>query len=96
MRPKVGSSKKNAATILSRALELKDGDLPPDGERFILKLGIRKRDKKRLLELLAKHQKGQIAAGELDVLESYVQADDILSILKAQAVLALNKAEQKP
>jgi hypothetical protein len=41
MRPKLGLSKKNGATILSRALAIKGGDLPPDGARFILNLLLR-------------------------------------------------------
>jgi hypothetical protein len=96
MRPKLRPSKKNGATILSRALEIKGGGLPLEGARFILSLGIREEDKKRLLELLAKHQKGQITAEELDEVESYVEADNLLSILKAQAILALKNAGHNP
>ena len=102
----IGPSKKNGAAILSRALELKDGNLPPAGARFILNLGIkewgggkalfRRSDKKQFLNLLAKNQKGQITAEELDDLESYVQPDNILSILKAHAALALKRAGQEP
>jgi hypothetical protein len=32
----------------------------------------------------------------MDELESYVQADNMLSILKAQAILALKQAGHKP
>ena len=125
----IGPSKKNGAAILSRALELKDGNLPPAGARFILNLGIKElgpgskrglgplpersvgcfaqrcltpfstrpeSDKKQFLNLLAKNQKGQITAEELDDLESYVQPDNILSILKAHAALALKRAGQEP
>ena len=46
------------ATVLSRALQSKGGDLPPEGARFILDLGIMEDDKKRMLELLAKQQAG--------------------------------------
>ncbi|MFI5461535.1 MAG: hypothetical protein ACHRXM_39620 [Isosphaerales bacterium] len=53
-------------------------------------------DKKRTLELLAKQQAGGISAQEREELESYVQADNMLSILKAQAILALKKAGQEP
>ena len=63
---------------------------------FILDLGIREEDKKRMLKLLAKQQKGPITAAERDDLESYVQADNVLSILKARAILALKKAGQEP
>ena len=85
-----------SATILSRALESKGGNMPPEGARFILDLGITEDDKKRTLELLAKQQEGRITAQERKDLESYVQADNMLSILKAQAILALKKAGQEP
>jgi hypothetical protein len=85
-----------SATILSRALESKGGNVPPEGARFILDLGITEDDKKRTLELLAKQQEGRITAQERDDLESYVQADNMLSILKAQAILALKKVGQEP
>jgi hypothetical protein len=96
MQPNLGSLKKTGATVLSRALEIKGGNVPPEGARFILDLGIREEDKKRTLELLAKQQRGKITAEEKDELESYVQADNMLSILKAQAILALKKAGQEP
>ena len=85
-----------SATVLSRALHVQGGDVPPDGARFILALGIRAEDKERMLELLAKQQRGGITAEELGDLESYVQADNLLSILKAQTILALKKAGQEP
>jgi hypothetical protein len=96
MQPKLGNAKKTGATILSRALETKGGNVPPEGARFILDLGIREEDKKRMLKLLEKQQKGRITAAERDELESYVQADNMLSILKARAILALKKAGQEP
>jgi hypothetical protein len=96
MQPKLKASKKTSATILSRALELKSGNVPPDGARFILSLGIREVDKERMLELLAKQQRGKITGEELEELESYVQADSILSVLRAKAILALKKAGEEP
>jgi hypothetical protein len=95
MQPNVGVLKMTCATVLSRALQPKSGDVPPEGARFILNLGIREEDKKRTLELLAKQQQGRITAEEREDLESYVEADNILSILRAQAVLALKKAGQE-
>jgi hypothetical protein len=96
MQSNRGASRMTSATLLSRALQSKGGDLPPEGARFILDLGIMEDDKKRMLELLAKQQAGRITAQEREDLESYVQADNILSILKAQAILALKKAGQEP
>jgi hypothetical protein len=96
MQSNLGASRMTSATLLSRALQSKGRDLPPEGARFILDLGIMEDDKKRMLELLAKQQAGRITAQEREDLESYVQADNILSILKAQAILALKKAGQEP
>lgn len=93
MQPNLGASRMTSATVLCRALHSKGGDVPPDGARFILNLGIMEDDKKKTLELLAKQQEGRITAQEREELESYVQADNVLSILKAQAVIALRKTE---
>jgi hypothetical protein len=82
--------------VLSRALKSKGGDIPAEGARFILELGIREDDKKRMLKLLAKRHKGGASSEEGEELESYIQADNLLSILKAQAILALKKAGQEP
>ncbi len=88
--------KKTSATVLSRALEMKGGAVPPEGARFILDIGIREDDKKRMIELLSRQQQGQISAEEMEELGLYVEADNTLSILKAQAILALQKAGQEP
>lgn len=96
MQPHAGASKTTGATVLSRALEMKGGEVPPEGARFILNLGIRDEDKKRTLDLLTKQQEGRITAEEAEELGSYIQADNVLSILKAKALLALKKAGQEP
>ena len=70
MQPKLRASKKTSATILSHPLELKSGDVPPAGARCILGLGIRAEDKERMLELLAKQQRGKITGEEAEELES--------------------------
>ena len=92
----IGTAKPTGATVLSRALEMKGATVPPEGARFILNLGIREQDKQRTLDLLEKQQQGRITADERDELESYIQADNVLSILKAKAMLALKAAGQEP
>ena len=49
-----------------------------------------------MLTLLAKQQKGRVTGEEREELEAYVQADNLLSVLKAHAILALKKAGQEP
>ena len=61
MQPQVGAAKTTGAAVLSRALEMKGGEVPPEGARFILNLGIRDEDKKRTLDLLTRQQEGKSA-----------------------------------
>ncbi len=96
MHANLATSKKTGATVLSRALEARSGDVPPEGARFLLGLGIRQEDQDRMLKLLVKQRRGEITPAEREDLESYVEADNVLSILKAQAVLVLKRAGQKP
>jgi hypothetical protein len=70
--------------------------VPPEGARFILDLGISEEDKKRMLELLAKQQEGRLSAQEREEVDSFVEADNTLSILKGQAILAFKNAGQEP
>jgi hypothetical protein len=95
MQPRAERSKSTGATVLSRALEAKGEEVPPEGARFILSLGIRDEDKRQMLDLLAKQQRGEITEEEREELESYIQADNTFSILKAQALLALKKSGQE-
>jgi hypothetical protein len=94
MQPQAERVKTTGATVLSRALELKGQQVPPEGARFILSLGIRDDDKRRMLELLARQQRETITPEEQEELESYIQADNTFSILKARALLALKKSGQ--
>jgi hypothetical protein len=96
MQANLATSKKTGATVLSRALETRGGDVPPEAARFLLGLSIREEDRERMLELLAKQRRGEITAAEREDLESYMEADNVLSILRAQAILALKRAGQKP
>ena len=95
MKANLATSRKTGATVLSRALEARGGDVPPEAAQFLLGLSICEEDRERMLELLAKQQRGEITAAEREDLESYVEADNVLSILRAQALLALKRAGQK-
>jgi hypothetical protein len=96
MHADLATPKKTGATVLSRALETRGGDVPPEAARFLLALSIREEDRDRMLELLTKQQRGKITATEREDLESYIEADNMLSILRAQALLALKRAGQRP
>jgi hypothetical protein len=94
--PVHGPTRSTGATVLGRALEMKGEGMPPEGARFILSLGIREEDKRRTLDLLEKNREGAITDEEKDELDSYIQADNVLSIFKATALRALKMAGQTP
>ncbi|WP_169979051.1 hypothetical protein [Tautonia rosea] len=96
MQPPSATAKPTGVTILSRALETKGGPVPPEAARFLLSLEIRDQDKQRMLDLLQKQQEGHLTREERDELESYIQADTVLSLLRAKAILALKQAGQEP
>ena len=96
MQANLRPARTTSAMVLSRELRSKGGRILPEGARFILNLGITAADKKRMLKLLERKREGRDNADEREELESYVQADNLLSILKAQAILALEKAGQEP
>lgn len=96
MQPPSTTAKTTGAMVLSRALETKGGVVPPEAARFLLSLGIRDQDKQRMLELLREQQEGRLTGEERDELESYIQADTVLSLLRAKAILALKQAGQEP
>ena len=96
MQANLRSTRTTSAMVLSRALRMKGRRIPPEGARFILNLEISAADKKRTIKLLERQSEGRANAGDREELESYVQADNLLSILKAQAILALEKAGQEP
>lgn len=91
------ATRPTGATVLSRALEIEGGEMPPEAARFVLGLGIGEEDRRRMLELLTKQQQGGITSAEREdlELESYIEADNVLSVLKAQALLALKRDGQK-
>ena len=64
MHVDLASPKKTGATVPNRALEMRSGDIPPEGARFLLGLGIGEEDRERMLELLAEQQRGPITPGE--------------------------------
>ena len=95
MPANVATPRKTGATVLSRALETSGREMPPEGARFVLGLGIREEERRRMLELLTKQQQEEITPAEREDLEAYIQADNVLSILKARALLALKRSGQK-
>ena len=73
------------AAIFVRLWETEDGKLPLPLARHILKLGFPKSDKTRMHELAVKNQQGVISASELEELDNYVQAGELLALLQSKA-----------
>jgi hypothetical protein len=80
----------NDIAILGRVLTSGDGPLPPEVARYFLGLSFSAADKARMHELAEKNQEGKISPAELEELDGYVRAGDVLAILQLKARRALN------
>jgi hypothetical protein len=79
------------ATIFSRMFESNREAISPDLARYILGLGFSTEDRARMRELAAKNQRGEISPQELEELDNYITAGDILAIWQSKARLALKQ-----
>ena len=93
LRDANGSSR---AAIFSRLWETNDGLLPRSFAHGILKLGFRQRDMARMHELAAKNQEGRISATELEELDNYIEAGDLMALLQSKARQTLQIKERTP
>jgi hypothetical protein len=82
------------AGIFVRLWENEDGRLPLPLARHIVKLGFPEADKDRMHELALKNQQGQISHSELEELDNYVQAGEILALLQSKARSTLQKSKR--
>ena len=76
------------ATIFSRIFESSQEGISPELARYILGLGFSTEDRERMRELAAKNQRGEISPQELEELDNYITAGDILAIWQSKARLA--------
>jgi Fic family protein len=79
------------ATIFSRILESSQEGISPELARYILGLGFSTEDRSRMRELAAKNQRGEISHQELEELDNYITAGDILAIWHSKARRALKQ-----
>ena len=70
----------SGATIFSRIFESSREGISPELARYILELGFSTEDRSRMRELAAKNQRGNISHQELEELDHYITAGDILAI----------------
>ena len=79
------------AIIFSRIFESSREGISPELARYILGLGFSTEDSSRMRELAAKNRRGEISYQELEELDNYITAGDILAIWQSQARQALKQ-----
>ena len=84
------------AAIFARLWETEPGKLPRTLARYILKLSFSDQDKLHMHELAVRNQEGVISPSELQELQNYVTAGDLLALLQSRARRALKGAKQRP
>jgi hypothetical protein len=83
----------SGATIFSRIFESSRKGITPDLARYILALGFSTEDRSRMRELAAKNRRGDISHQELEELDNYITAGDILAIWQSKARQALKQCQ---
>jgi len=73
------------AAIFSRIFESSREGSSPELARYILELGFSTEDRSRMRELAAKNRRGDISHQELEELDNYITAGDILAIWQSKA-----------
>ena len=75
----------SGATIFSRIFESNREGISPELARYILGLGFSTEDRSRMRELVAKNRRGEISHEEVEELDNYITAGDILAIWQSKA-----------
>jgi hypothetical protein len=81
------------ATIFSRIFESSREGISPELARYILGLDFSTEDRSRMQELAAKNRRGDISHQELEELDNYIIAGDILAIWQSKARRALKQGQ---
>src|SRR5262249_7031469 len=90
-------TRETEATILIRALCNEDGLLPPEVARYLLDRQFSDRDKARMHDLAVRNQEDALSPAEKEELFAFVNAGDLLGILKSKARRTLNiKPKKRP
>lgn len=83
----------SGATIFSRIFESSREGISIELARYILGLGFSTQDRSRMQELAAKNRRGEISHRELEELDNYITAGDILAIWQSKARQALKQCQ---
>jgi hypothetical protein len=70
-------------------LELPEGEIPEPVAQFLLGISFSEAEKQRYLALADRHNNEGLSAEELQVLEAFVDADTLLSLLRSKATRTL-------
>jgi hypothetical protein len=79
------------AAILKRVIEPEVDDLSPETARYILQLGFREQDLKRMDVLAAKAREGSLEDVERAEAENYEHVGHLLALMQSKARRSLNK-----
>jgi len=86
------ASKRSAVAIWKRAIQPKEGTLPPAEARAILRLKLAETDLDRADALAAKARAGRLTAQENHELDTYLSIASVLEFLKSKARRSLRNA----
>jgi hypothetical protein len=67
-----------------------------EAARYILKMGFRERDHKRMRQLSAKAQRGGLSDEERSELEEYIRVGHMLALIQSKARRCLKRHGQVP
>jgi len=85
MRNGHNKNRNSQAAIFARLWETKEGKLPRTLARLALKTTFPPQDLDRMHLLVQKNRQGTISANELEELDSYIAAGDLLALLQSKA-----------
>ena len=83
----------SGATIFSRIFESSREGISAELARYILGLGFSTENRSRMRELAAKNRRGDISHQELEDLDNYITAGDLLAIWQSKARRALKQCQ---
>lgn len=81
----------SGAAIFSRMLESGRESMSTELAHYILGMSFSAKDKTRMRELATKNRRGDISPQELEELDTYITAGDILAIWQSKARQALQQ-----
>ena len=82
------------AAILSRVIQVEDGDLSRSAAEYLLSIRFGDHDVARMNELSEAARQGTLTAEEQAELDSYIHVNNLLSIMQSKGRRALQRSTQ--